>query len=235
MFLHLGLQQREAGEALLTFPLWTNQDKWWAASQRVRSQSCQWQKRLESARRKVDKDLQILWTSTMHQVRCSKAEFCWQWLLCPRMLRWTSCLNRQHGFKAVCVPLTIAKHQFACLCSQTLPQWGRFRAENKEWPQDITTPQESGLRSTPPGSKIADSEQSRIANICIPRWRREESSQWSMISHLPDLSPDVQYRTKPLNAKFWHPSGVSLSLFCSGEREYYSIAWALPPACSVFC
>lgn len=176
----------------------------------------------------------MLWTSTMRYVRCSKAEFCWQWLLCPRMLRRTSCLNRQQGLEAVCVPLTTAKHQFICLCSQTLPQWGRFRAENKEWPEDIATPQESGLRSAPAGSKIADSQQSRIANICVPRWRREDSSQWSRISHLPDLSPDAQYRMKPLNAKFRHPSGVSSSLLCSGEREYYSIALAPPPACYVF-
>lgn len=90
---------------------------------------------------------------------------------------------------------------YLSLLSNSLPQWGRSRAENQEWPPDITTQQESGLRCAPAGSKTADSRQSRIASICVPRWRWEESSHRSMFSCPAGLPPDAQYRTDRLNAK----------------------------------
>lgn len=94
------------------------------------------------------------------------------------------------------------------LLSNSLSQQGRLRTENQGWPQDNTTLQESGVCSW--GRKqserlkaalLAPRQSSKVANLCMSRWRWEESSQLSMFSSPLGLLPDVWYRTDPLNSK----------------------------------
>lgn len=135
---------------------------------------------------------------------------------------------------------------FVYLCSQThyLSKGGsgqRTRGGHKTTQhcrsQGSTPVEESNLKGCRlPYSTLSfnwhhDSWQSRVANLCMPRWKWEESSQVSTFWCPLGLLPDVQYRSDLLNTKPWHPSGASLLLFWSDEKESYSITLALQTAC----
>lgn len=161
------------------------------------------------------------------------------------MLRRTNFLHRLYRFEAACVPLMV--HHRLYISALRLITSAR-EAQDRE--PGVATRQHNtaGVRalllwkkttwkavgcSTPrcPSTGTMTSWQSRVANLCMPRWKWEESSRVGTFWCPLGLLPDVQYRSDLLNTKPWHPSGASLLLFSSGEKESYSITLALQTAC----
>lgn len=188
----------------------------------------------------MDEDLQVLCTSALHQIRHSQAELLWELLPAAAPM---SCVYLEvpivstgstdvGHWCSLCDTNGAQTPQFIYLFSQThyFREGGLVQRTGSDHktsqhcrsqgyhPMHENSLEGPRLLFSPLSITWAGSQWSRTANVCVPKWRHEESSHQSMASGTRDLSPGAQYRTDLLNAKLWCPSGVSLSLSCSGER-----------------